>query len=160
MTEENGKIIKVAVQMGKAEVGEKLSLKVCGKGIDYIPVSMGNPHAVVFTGDAENAPLTTVGAAMERHREFPEGVNVEFVQIINPGKLRMRVWERGSGVTMACGTGACASAAAAVKSGYCSADTDIEVCLDGGILDIKISDDYTVTMTGPAEMIYEGETIE
>ena len=97
---------------------------------------------------------------MEHHRAFPDGVNVEFVEVIDRKTLRMRVWERGSGVTMACGTGACASTAAAIKQGYCSFDDEISVVLDGGTLKIKIAPDYSVTMTGPAEMIYEGDVIE
>lgn len=159
LTIEDGKVSCVAVNMGKAVVGKPLKLTACGCSIECVPVSMGNPHAVVFTEDADNAPLTTVGAELEHNPAFPDGVNVEFVKVLSRNRLRMRVWERGSGITMACGTGACASAAASVKAGLCDADEDIEVVLDGGSLHIKISADDDVTMTGPAEMIYEGETI-
>ena len=86
-------------------------------------------------------------------------MNVEFVQVLSENELRMRVWERGSGVTMACGTGACASAMAAVAKGYCGYDIPIYVRLDGGTLNIQIAPDNTVTMTGPAKTIYEGETV-
>ena len=160
LTVENGRVKSVAVGMGKAVVGSKGSVVIDGETVEYTPVSMGNPHAVVFTDDAANAPLTTTGAKMERHPAFPGGVNVEFVQVIAPDKLRMRVWERGSGITMACGTGACASVAAAVSAGFCSAGSDVEVVLDGGSLHISVSAENDVTMTGPAEMIYEGETID
>lgn len=152
-----GKVKNVSVDMGKAAVSDALKLNIDGKEVICTPVSVGNPHAVIFVSDIEEAPLTTLGPKMERHCAFPEGVNTEFIQVIDERTLRMRVWERGSGVTMACGTGACASVAAAIKNGFCSFDDDISVILDGGILKISISPDYTVTMTGPAEIIYEGE---
>ena len=103
------------------------------------------------------APLTALGPKIEHNDFFSEGVNVEFVQVLGEGELRMRVWERGSGVTMACGTGACASAAAAVKKRFCRAGEPISVHLDGGTLEIAVASDYGVTMTGPAEFVYEGD---
>ena len=154
-----GKVKTVAVDMGKAEVSENMTLSIDGEDVTCTPVSVGNPHAVIFVSNIDDAPLTTLGPKMEHNPAFPDGVNNEFVEVIDSNTLRMRVWERGSGVTMACGTGACASTAAAIKNGFCSFDEDISVILDGGTLKIKISPDYTVTMTGPAEMIYEGETI-
>lgn len=157
---ENGKVSSVSVGMGRAEVSADKEISVCGKTVLCTPVSMGNPHAVIFTEDADNALLTTLGAAIEKHEAFPGGVNVEFVTVISDTELRMRVWERGSGITMACGTGACASAAAAVSKGFCKPDEDIAVKLDGGTLHIKISKNADVTMNGPAEFIYEGETME
>ena len=156
----NGKVKTVSVGMGKAIVSENLTLDVEGEKVTCTPVSMGNPHAVNFVEDIEKAPLRSIGPKLEHHSAFPEGVNAEFVQVIDNSTLRMRVWVRGSGVTMACGTGACASVAAAIKLGYCSFDNEIAVVLDGGTLKITISSDYSVTMTGPAEMIYEGDTIE
>ena len=84
---------------------------------------------------------------------------MEFVQVLSGTELRMRVWERGSGVTMACGTGSCASVAAAVKKGYCPAGMPVRVILDGGALEITVSAEGEVTMTGPAETVYEGETV-
>ena len=110
--------------------------------------------------DIEGAPLTTLGPKLERHEAFSNGVNVEFVQVLGRGELRMRVWERGSGVTMACGTGACASAMAAVKKTYCSEGEPILVHLDGGTLKITVARDGNVRMTGPAAFVYEGETID
>lgn len=156
----DGKAVAATVNMGEVNVGKKMSLEVLGDKVECIPVSVGNPHAVIFTDDAENAPLTTVGAAIEHHSEFPDGVNVEFVQVLDGNTLRMRVWERGSGITMACGTGACASASAAVAEGFCKEGEPIEVKLDGGSLFITKNADGTVLMTGPAEFVYEGETIE
>lgn len=154
-----GKVKMVAVDMGKAEVSENMTLSIDGDEVICTPVSVGNPHAVIFVSNIDDAPLMTLGPKMEHHAAFPDGVNNEFIEVVDSHTLRMRVWERGSGVTMACGTGACASTAAAIKNGYCSFDEDISVILDGGTLKIRISQDYSVTMTGPAEMIYEGETI-
>ncbi len=153
----NGKAEGASVEMGRAEVGTPSELTVCGQNVRYVPVSVGNPHAVVFTDDAENAPLTTVGAAMEKHPAFPQGVNVEFVQKTGTNALRMRVWERGSGITMACGTGACAAASAAVAAGLCGCGEDISVMLDGGTLHITAGESASVVMTGPAVTVYEGE---
>ena len=135
-------------------------MEVGGQTVVCTPVSVGNPHAVLFVPSAQQAPLTTLGPQLEHHEQFPGGVNVEFVEVIDEHTLRMRVWERGSGVTMACGTGACASAAAAVKKGYCRQNEPVSVILDGGTLQIQIAPDGSVTMTGPAETIYEGETVD
>lgn len=155
-----GKVKSVTVDMGKAVPSEDLTLTVDGESVVLAPVSVGNPHAVIFVDDIEKAPLTTLGPKIEHHEAFPGGVNVEFVQVLSEGELRMRVWERGSGVTMACGTGACASATAAVKKKYCEINNEISVHLDGGTLKITVDRENNVTMTGPAEFIYEGETIE
>ena len=155
-----GKVKSVTVDMGQAVPTEDLALNVDGKTVTLTPVSVGNPHAVIFVDDIEKAPLTTLGAKIEHHNEFPGGVNVEFVQVLGNSELRMRVWERGSGVTMACGTGACASAVAAVKKKYCAPCDPISVHLDGGTLKITVTSDNKVTMTGPAEFVYEGETME
>lgn len=158
--EENGKIVRVSVEMGKAEAGSPATLTVKGEKVTYTPVSVGNPHAVIFTEDAEKAPLEVLGPAIEHHSAFPGGVNVEFVQKIDEHTLRMRVWERGSGITMACGTGACASAAAAVNAEMFPEGSDVCVRLDGGDLLIRVSKNGEIVMTGPAETIYEGETVE
>lgn len=162
-----GKVQGVSVDMGKAVAGDEMELSVGGRTVILTPVSVGNPHAVIFVDDMETAPLTTLGPALEHHSAFPGGVNVEFVQVLSESELRMRVWERGSGVTMACGTGACASVAAAVRKKYCPYNRDVSVILDGGTLHIIIADDrvgdagqagHTVTMRGPATTVYEGET--
>ncbi len=152
-----GKVKEVTVDMGTAQAAEDLCLSLCKTEVVCTPVSVGNPHAVIFITDAEHAPVETLGKQIEHHVAFPNGVNVEFVQVISPTELRMRVWERGSGVTMACGTGACASAAAAVKKGYCLPDTPVSICLDGGVLKITVSSNGNIVMMGPAETVYEGD---
>ena len=152
---DGGKAVAATVDMGVVTVGAAEDFAVCGRRVSAIPVSVGNPHAVIFVSDASAAPVDSVGPALEHHERFPEGVNVEFVEVTGPTSLRMRVWERGSGITMACGTGACASAAAAVKAGCCPADTDLSVTLDGGVLHIRILSDGTAMMTGPATTICE-----
>ena len=155
----DGEVKSVAVGMGTASVSDEMKLALGDRDVVCTPVSVGNPHAVLFVDDAENVPLETVGPLIERHVAFPGGVNAEFVQLVAPNTLRMRVWERGSGVTMECGTGSCASAAAAVRKGYCRQGEPIAVHLDGGTLYIRVDADGGVTMTGPAETVYEGETV-
>ncbi len=153
-----GKVKRVTVDMGMADVSEEYRMSVQNDDVVCTPVSVGNPHAVIFVDDAENAPVTVKGPAIEHHESFPGGVNVEFVEVLSADSIRMRVWERGSGVTMACGTGACASVAAAVKRGLCDYDRPVSVHLDGGVLDISVSRNNRLTMTGPAETVFEGET--
>ena len=159
LTAEAGRVTQVTVDMGRTEVGEPQTLQVMGETLTYLPVSVGNPHAVFFVPDAAAVPLADWGPGIERHPAFPGGVNAEFVQVTGENALRMRVWERGSGITMACGTGACASAAAAVRTGRAAADADIAVILDGGTLHIRVDADGRAEMTGPAVAVYEGETI-
>jgi len=154
---ENGKAVGAAVDMGTAQVGDTLSLSLDGALIACTPVDMGNPHAVLFVEDMAAAPLSTLGPQIERHPAFPGGVNVEFVQVLGPGRLRMRVWERGSGITLACGTGACACVAAAAAMGHCPKGRPVLVELDGGTLQIEINEKGAVVMTGPAVTVYEGE---
>ena len=152
-----GKVKEATVDMGLAQVEKEMRLSINGADLVCTPVSVGNPHAVVFVEDAGSAPMETLGKQIEHDPAFPDGVNVEFVQVLSQTELRMRVWERGSGITMACGTGACASVAAAVKKGYCLSDTPVSVRLDGGVLKITVAQDGRVTMTGPAETVYEGD---
>ena len=154
----SGKVKSVTVDMGKAVASEDLTLDIEGQSLTCTPVSVGNPHAVFFVEDIEKVELTKIGPKIEHHEAFLDGVNAEFIQVLGDNELRMRVWERGSGITMACGTGACASTMAAVKKKFCDYDTPVSVHLDGGTLKIQISHDNNVTMTGPAETIYEGET--
>lgn len=120
-------------------------------------VSMGNPHFVVFTDEnVETLELDKVGRLIETHHLFPERVNAEFVNILSPARFRMRVWERGSGETMACGTGSCAVAAAAVACGILREGAAAEIVLNGGMLSVVFTSDG-VTMTGGAEKNFEGE---
>ena len=125
-----------------------------GKEYEITCVSMGNPHCVVFE-DPDGLELQKIGPLFENAPIFPERVNTEFVKKTGENALVMRVWERGSGETMACGTGACAAAAAAVALGLCGAGEEISVALRGGTLTICVGD--TVYMTGPAETVFTGE---
>ena len=152
-----GKVKNVTVHMGKAIADNEIKMNISEQSVTMLPVSVGNPHAVLFVEDAEKAPVSTLGPMIEHASIFPEGVNVEFVQRLDRENLRMRVWERGSGITMACGTGACASVAAAIKKCYCKTGVPIHVHLDGGTLTIQVNQDNEVIMTGAAETICEGE---
>ena len=152
--------LDLQIRGGKVRiVGEETEIVAGGQTLVGIPVSVGNPHFVIFVPDAETAPLKTAGPQIENHPSFPGGVNAEFVQVTGDNKLRMRVWERGSGVTMACGTGACAAAAAAVHKGLCRCGVPVSVQPDGGTLEIRVDPAGFVLMTGPAETVYEGEAI-
>lgn len=131
-------------------------LEVNGKTWRVTAVSMGNPHCVTFADDVDSLNLEKIGPYFENHPIFPERVNTEFVRVIDDHTLQMRVWERGSGETWACGTGACATAVAACLNGYCRKGEDITVRLRGGELTIRYTVE-TVIMTGPATTVYEGE---
>jgi diaminopimelate epimerase len=123
---------------------------------DVTRVSMGNPHAVIFVPDVASFPVERYGPSLETHPLFPDRTNVEFVQIMGPGELRMRVWERGTGETLACGTGACAAAVAAHLNGLTS--RKVLIHLNGGDLRVHWSEaDGHVLMTGPAVEVFEGE---
>ena len=170
----NGKVESVTVDMGKAILDPKLipvnfnghrlvgeTVKIAGKNHKITAVSMGNPHCVIFTDESvDDLELAKIGPLFENDPLFPERVNTEFVNIINENTLKMRVWERGSGETMACGTGACAVAVSAVENGICKRDTDITVKLIGGDLIIKYMSDGTVFMTGPAAFAFDGEVCD
>lgn len=147
---------RVEVRMGRARFpdGEaRETLAVNGTQVDLAFVTTGNPHAIIEHPDP-GAVVRTLGPQIEVAPRFPERTNVEFIRLDGPSELTMRVWERGVGETMACGTGACAAAVAAVRlSGLTS---PVTVHLAGGDLEIAVDDDLEVTMTGPAELIYEG----
>ena len=122
-------------------------------------VNMGNPHAVTFVADPKTAPVTTVGPVLECHSFFPNKINVEFVSVQDRAHIALRVWERGTGETLACGTGACASVVAAALNGL--TDRRVEVSLPGGKLDIHWNpQDNHVYMTGPAAFVYDGEWLQ
>jgi len=119
-------------------------------------VNVGNPHCVLFVEDAERAPVAELGAAVEKHPLFPQRTNVEFVSLLSADRLRMRVWERGAGVTLACGTGACATITAARRRGLCGAKA--EIVLDGGTLLVEwAGEGAPIFMTGPSALSYRGE---
>jgi diaminopimelate epimerase len=131
-------------------------LEVAGQSFAITCVSMGNPHCVVFIDRVDDVPLERLGPQFEAHPFFPNRVNTEFVEVVGPTEVRMRVWERGSGETAACGTGACAVVVAAVLTGHAERSTLVH--LAGGDLEVEWSaaDDH-VFMTGPAEEVFEGE---
>lgn len=119
-------------------------------------VSMGNPHCVTFVSDVDSLELEKIGPSFENHEAFPQRINTEFVKVIDEKTLQMRVWERGSGETWACGTGACATVVAACENGYCKKGENITVHLRGGDLIINYTDER-VLMTGPATKVFDGE---
>ncbi|SES64958.1 diaminopimelate epimerase [Salinibacillus kushneri] len=127
------------------------------ESLSLTAVSMGNPHAVFFVDDIQKSPLYELGSIISTDNRFPEGVNCEFIEVINPNEINFRVWERGSGVTQACGSGACASVVASILNGYSRKDEEICVHLTGGDLWIKWASDGHVWMRGPAETIANGE---
>jgi len=118
-------------------------------------VSMGNPHCITFVNDVRSIPVDEIGPKIENHPFFPEKINVEFIQILNKKEINFRVWERGVGETLACGTGACAALVAAVLNK--KTDREATIHLPGGGLDIQWADDGHVYMTGPAELVFRGE---
>ena len=169
LTVRDGKVQSARVDMGAAILTpaeipvvfdkEKMideGLTVDGREWRVTAVSMGNPHCVTFVDDVDGLALEKIGPHFEHHPAFPERVNTEFVKVIDDHTLQMRVWERGSGETWACGTGACATAVAACLNGFCKKGEDITVRLRGGDLVINYTDE-TVIMTGPASTVFEGE---
>ena len=164
----DGKVETAKVDMGAAILdgqkipslikGEKVvnyPLEVGGESYGVTLVSMGNPHCVVFK-DPDGLDIESIGKQFEFNPVFPDRVNTEFVKVLGKNKLKMRVWERGSGETYACGTGACAVAVAACLNGYCNKGEEITVSLLGGDLKIVYTDE-TVFMTGPAALVFTGE---
>ncbi len=160
----DGKVKTVSVDMGKSQI-----LSLGGDTAPFInrpitagnvtmrgtAVSMGNPHIVFFVESAESFDVAGIGPLFERHHWFKDRTNVEFAQVLSPGNIRMRVWERGSGITMACGTGACATYVAAEANKLTQGRTSI--ILDGGTLEIETTAEGNILMTGPAETVFEGQ---
>ena len=143
------------VELGKDQVINEKA-KIGDNEYEITCVSVGNPHCVVFDDYIGRLDLKKVGPVFEHAPIFPDRVNTEFVRFVNKRTLKVRVWERGIGETMACGTGACASVVAAVLKGYCKQDRDIRVKLKGGDLIVNYATDGTVYLTGNADLIYEG----
>ncbi|MCM2678258.1 diaminopimelate epimerase [Echinimonas agarilytica] len=134
---------------------DKYTLDVHGKSYDVGVVSMGNPHCVTVVDDVDNFDVEGVGPAIEKHARFPQGVNAGFMQVVSRGHIRLRVFERGVGETLACGTGACAAVVIGQKLGLL--DNRVKVDLPGGQLRIRCdSDEHPVRMTGPAKHVYDG----
>lgn len=160
----HGEVESVSVDMGRPEI-----LKLDGADIPFVnlpistdgitmngtAVSMGNPHLVFFVPAVADIDIAEVGPMFERHPWFPDRTNVEFAQALTPDRIRMRVWERGSGITMACGTGACATFVAARATGL--AQPKATIVVDGGELTIEEAADGNIIMTGPAETVFEGQ---
>lgn len=172
LTVENGKVVKVKVNMGKPELTAKdvpvvsvheqvidEEIIVKEKSYRMTCVSMGNPHAVVFMDDVEHLAIEEIGPYFENHERFPNRTNTEFVQVIDDSHVKMRVWERGTGETLACGTGCCATAVACVLSRLTGAHVTVQVL--GGEIEIYWDQkENLVYMTGPAVTVFEGETEE
>ena len=141
-----------------AEARDTLHLDVsAGPLSDGVAVSVGNPHVVFFVDDAEAVPLSELGPVIEHHPLFPERTNVEVVQVLGPSTSRVRVWERGAGITRACGTGACAAAVAAVRRNL--SERSVEVVMDGGSLQVEWRADGTVCLTGPVATSFSGSLV-
>lgn len=166
---ENGKAVMITVNMGAPElIADKVPVKsdkekvidepivVDDKEYRMTCISMGNPHCIVFVEDTKNFPLEEVGPLFESHEVFPNRVNAEFVQILDRKTVNMRVWERGSGETLACGTGTCATVVASCLNGH--TEDEVTVHLLGGDLHIKWNrEENLVYMTGPARIVFDGE---
>jgi len=164
----NNKVDKVSVDMGYASFEPKniplLKDKeminedcfINNSNYKITAVSMGNPHGVIYLDEIDNLDLEKIGPIFENNKLFPERVNTEFIKIVDKNHLKMRVWERGSGETYACGTGACATVAASCKNGICNFNETVFVELLGGTLEIKCDENYKITMTGPAIKVYDG----
>ncbi len=167
----DGKVSRITVNMGQPELNPvKIPVQADGdrvvdepivvNGVTYkmTCVSMGNPHCIVFVDDTADFPLEEIGPMFENHERFPKRVNTEFIQILNRNEVNMRVWERGSGETLACGTGACASAVACVLNGL--TEDEITLHLLGGDLSVRWDQEENVVyMTGPAKVVFDGEII-
>ena len=168
----DGEVVSISVNMGRASFAPEdipvnsetplvnSPITVDGKEYNVTALSVGNPHCVIFTDKAvDEIELEKIGPKFENFKDFPERINTEFVNVIDKTTLKMRVWERGSGETFACGTGACAVAAAAIKNGICPPDTDITVKLRGGDLKINCGTDGEIVMNGTATFVFDGEII-
>ena len=174
LTVKDGKVARVRVVMGEPELDpEKIpitmkgysdetdrvlnaQIKVDGKEYHMTGVSMGNPHDVVYIDDVQGLDIEKIGPKFENHERFPQRINTEFARVIDRKTVEMRVWERGSGETLACGTGACAVAVASILNGY--TEREVEIRLLGGNLQIEWNEeDNHVYMTGPATVVFDGE---
>ncbi len=171
LKDDNGNISSIKVDMGepvikasqvpfisKNETAVSEKIIINDNTIEITAISMGNPHAVIFVPDAEKAPVTTLGPIIETCSLFPEKTNVEFIEVISSKELKMKVWERGAGVTLACGTGACASVVAAILNG--KTENRVTIHLDGGPLDIEWNRETNhIFKSGPATLAFEGTVI-
>ena len=156
ITANNGIVESVTVDMGEPQLEDATQFLPNGELCQGTFVSMGNPHYVIFTDDVDRVEES--GPSLEHHAAFPQRCNIEFARVEADGSIRTRVWERGSGITMACGTGACATAVAAAFTGR--AGRSSQIVMDGGMLSIEWREsDNHVYMTGPAEFVFDGEAV-
>ena len=146
-----------AVNLGDGALVGK-TLTVDGRDWQVTCISVGNPHCVTIVPEVDSLKLEQIGPGFEHHENFPERINTEFVQVVDATHLKMRVWERGSGETWACGTGTCATVAALTELGVCPAGEDVHVQLRGGELTIRVLPGRQLLMTGAAETVCEGTT--
>lgn len=153
---QGGTVDQVTVDMGAVRVFEPVVLEAAGERFTVVPADVGNPHGVIFCGDPEKAGLERLGPLLERHPALGERRNIEFVSCLDRERLRLRVWERGSGITLACGTGACAAFEAALRSNRCGDRVAAE--LPGGVLTLEKRGAH-VFMTGPARTVFEGKLV-
>lgn len=153
------KLLAAEIPTTLAAVDEKVvdvPLQVAGQTWQVTCVSMGNPHCITFVADVAAVPLEQIGPQFEHHSTFPKRINTEFIEVVRPDYLKMRVWERGAGITLACGTGACATLVAGVLNGKCDRQATVE--LPGGCLEIEWSAaDGRLYMTGPATQAFAGQ---
>lgn len=170
LTVEDGIVTYAEVNMGQA-ILKPCEIPVHAEGDDFIAralqvdgrsyaatcVSMGNPHCIVFMDHIDALDLTKIGPSFEHHPWFPDRINTEFVEVIDRGTIKMRVWERGSGETISCGTGTCAATVASVLNGYCDRGAEIEVRIRGGVLYDTYLENGEVLMKGPATEVFQGE---
>lgn len=156
LTELAGEICGATVDMGDPEIGELCEMEAKGLKFQALPVSMGNPHAVIATSGVKEMNLTEIGPILEHDPKFPDRVNVEFAEVLDRETIRMRVWERGSGETLACGTGACATAVGCARLGLTAREVTVELL--GGDLHIRWDEaSGRVFMTGPAKTVFTGQ---
>ena len=156
LTVKNGRVDKISVDMGKATVGEMFSLNICGQKYEMRAVNVGNEHQVTFVSDVDFLNLDKMGRHFEKNSRFEEGVNTEFCEILSKNHLKVRVFERGSGETLACGTGACASALASIIAGYCDFGRLIKISMRGGELSVVCDENLGVRLMGDATKVFEG----
>ena len=151
----NHQVYSVSVRMGIPRILEETELDVLYMKFRITPVFLGNPHAVIFVNTLEHFDFEKYAILLEDHRIFPNKTNVEFVQVMNPNLLRVKVWERGSGATLACGTGACAATAVAFEKKFIYQSTNVE--LPGGFLQTYVdTKTQNIYMSGPATLVYDG----
>ncbi len=156
LTVKNGLVDKISVDMGKATIGEMFFFDACGQKFEMREINIGNNHQVAFVPDVDFIDLAKFGRCFEKNPRFKDGVNTEFCEILGKNHLKSRVFERGSGETLACGTGACVSAVAGVIAGYCDFGRLIKISMPGGDLSVVCDEKYNVRLSGDATMAFEG----